>query len=70
MDMVHSVYLAQWLVEECAIQVNAFVAAPEYAARQPEVEDLALLQVAFQSSYALINMAWGQGVGGGRHQRE
>ena len=64
MDMVHSVYLTQWLVEERATQINAFVTAPEYAARQPEVEDLALLQVAFQRSYALINMAWGQGVGG------
>ena len=64
MDMIHAVYLAQWLADDRANQVNAFVAAPEYSARLPEVEDLALLQVAFPHCYALINIAWGQGVGG------
>jgi len=64
MDMIHAVYLAEWLAGEPASQVNAFVDAPTYAHRAPVVEDLALLQVAFPSSYALINMAWGQGVGG------
>lgn len=64
MDMIHAVYLTEWLAGKQAIQVNAFVDAPEYAHRQPVVEDLALLQIAFPSSYALINMAWGQGVGG------
>jgi predicted dehydrogenase len=64
MDMIHAVYLTEWLAGERAQQVNAFVSAPTYADRQPVVEDLALLQVAFPSSYALINMAWGQGVGG------
>jgi len=64
MDMIHAVYLAEWLAGEEAIQVNAFVDAPTYAHREPVIEDLALLQVAFPSSYALINMGWGQGVGG------
>ncbi len=64
MDMIHAVYLTEWLAGEEAIQVNAFVDAPTYAHRKPVVEDLALLQVAFPSCYALINMAWGQGVGG------
>ncbi|MDQ7027128.1 MAG: Gfo/Idh/MocA family oxidoreductase [Anaerolineae bacterium] len=64
MDMIHAVYLVEWLAGEQAIQVNAFVDAPTYASRKPVVEDLALLQIAFPSSYALINMAWGQGVGG------
>ncbi|MCY3936174.1 MAG: Gfo/Idh/MocA family oxidoreductase [Chloroflexi bacterium] len=64
MDMIHAVYLAQWLADDRANQVNAFVAAPEYSARLPEVEDLALLQVSFPHCYALINIAWGQGVGG------
>lgn len=64
MDMIHAVYLTEWLAGEKAMQVNAFVDAPTYAHRKPVVEDLALLQVAFPSSYALINMAWGQGVGG------
>lgn len=64
MDMIHAVYLTEWLAGEQAIQVNAFADAPTYKARHPEVEDLILLQVAFPSSYALINMGWGQGVGG------
>jgi len=64
MDMIHAVYLSEWLVGEHATQVNAFVDAPTYAHRKPVVEDLALLQVAFPSCYALINMGWGQGVGG------
>lgn len=64
MDMIHALYLAEWLAGAPAQQVNAFVDAPTYADRAPVVEDLALLQVAFPSCYALINMAWGQGVGG------
>ncbi len=64
MDMIHAVYLTEWLAGEQAVQVNAFVDAPTYAQRSPVVEDQALLQVAFPSSYAVINMAWGQGVGG------
>ncbi len=64
MDMLHAVYLAEWLVGEEAQQVMAFVDAPEYAHRQPVVEDLALLQIAFPSAYAAIHMAWGEGVGG------
>ncbi len=64
MDMIHAVYLAEWLVGEAAQQVMAFVDAPEYAHRQPVIEDLALLQIAFPSAYAVIHMAWGEGVGG------
>ena len=64
MDMIHAVYLAEWLAGEAAQQVMAFVDAPEYAHRQPVIEDLALLQIAFPSSYAVIHMAWGEGVGG------
>ena len=63
-DMIHAVYLAEWLAGEQAVQVNAFVDAPTYAQRKPVVEDLALLQIAFPSCYALINMGWGEGVGG------
>ena len=64
MDMIHAAYLAEWLAGEEARQVMAFVDAPEYAHRQPEIEDLALLQIAFPSAYAVIHMAWGEGVGG------
>ncbi len=64
MDMIHAVYLAEWLAGEPAQQVMAFVDAPEYAQRQPMIEDLALAQIAFPNSYAVIHMAWGEGVGG------
>ncbi|MCY4145368.1 MAG: Gfo/Idh/MocA family oxidoreductase [Chloroflexi bacterium] len=64
MDMIHAVYLAEWLVGAPAQQVMAFIDAPEYAARQPVVEDLALLQIAFPRAYAAIQMGWGEGVGG------
>ena len=64
MDMIHAAYLAEWLIDEEAQQVMAFVDAPEYAHRQPVIEDLALLQSAFPSAYAVIHMAWGEGVGG------
>ncbi|MCY4063113.1 MAG: Gfo/Idh/MocA family oxidoreductase [Chloroflexi bacterium] len=64
MDMIHAAYLAEWLAGEEAQQVMAFVDALEYAHRQPEIEDLALLQIAFPQSYAAIHMAWGEGVGG------
>lgn len=64
MDMIHAVYLAEWLIGEHAQQVMAFVDALEYAQRQPVIEDLALLQIAFPGAYAVIHMAWGEGVGG------
>jgi predicted dehydrogenase len=64
MDMIHAVYLTEWLFGAPAQQVMAFVDAPTYAARQPVVEDLALLQIAFPTGYATIHMGWGQGVGG------
>lgn len=64
MDMIHAVYLAEWLMGQHAIQVMAFVDAPTYAHRNPVLEDLALLQIAFPKGYAIIHMGWGQGVGG------
>ena len=64
MDMIHAVYLAEWLAGAPAQQVMAFVDALEYKERQPVIEDLALLQIAFPESYAAIHMGWGEGVGG------
>ena len=64
MDMIHAVYLTEWLFGGYAEQVMAFVDAPTYAERGPEVEDLALLQIAFPTGYATIHMGWGEGVGG------
>lgn len=64
MDMIHALYLAEWLFGAPAEQVMAFVDAPTYAQRQPQIEDLALVQIAFPTGYAAVHMAWGQGVGG------
>jgi len=64
MDMIHAVYLCEWLFGDQPQQVMAFVDAPTYAARGPVIEDLALVQIAFPSGYATIHMGWGQGVGG------
>ena len=64
MDMIHAVYLSEWLMGSQAKQVMAFVDAPEYAHRNPVIEDLALLQIAFPTGYASIHMGWGEGVGG------
>lgn len=63
-DMIHAVYLAEWLFGVPAQQVMAFVDAPTYSQGEPVVEDLALLQIAFPKGYATIHMGWGQGVGG------
>lgn len=64
MDMIHAVYLTEWLMGQTAQQVMAFVDAPEYAHRKPIIEDLALVQIAFPKGYATIHMGWGEGVGG------
>ncbi len=63
-DMIHAVYLAEWFYNAPAEQVMAFVDAPTYAARKPQVEDLALAQVAYPGGYAALHHGWGQGVGG------
>ena len=64
MDMIHAVYLAEWFYGAPAEQVMAFVDAPTYVARDPEVEDLALVQIAFPDGYAALHHGWGAGVGG------
>ncbi len=64
MDMIHAVYLSEWLMGAQAEQVMAFVDAPEYAHRDPVIEDLALLQIAFATGYVSIHMGWGEGTGG------
>ncbi len=64
MDMIHAVYLAEWLFGGPAEQVMAFVDAPTYGERGALVEDLALVQIAYPTGYAAVHMGWGQGVGG------
>lgn len=63
-DMIHAVYLAEWLFDAPAQQVMAFVDAPRYREHNPVVEDLALVQIAFPTGYAVIHMGWGEGTGG------
>ncbi len=62
MDMIHSIYLAEYLVDEPIRAVSALVDNLGY----PEgvVEDLALLQLQFSEAYATIQMGWGVGPGG------
>lgn len=64
MDMIHAVYLAEWFHGAPAEQVMAFVDAPTYAHRDPQVEDLSLTQVAYPGGYAALHHGWGAGVGG------
>jgi predicted dehydrogenase len=64
MDMIHAVYLCEWLFGQQPQQVMAFVDAPTYTARNPVIEDLALVQIAYPKGYGTIHIGWGQGVGG------
>ncbi len=64
MDMIHAVYLMEWMHGAPAQQVMAFVDALEYRDRKPDIEDLALVQFAFPKGYGAIHMGWGQGAGG------
>ena len=69
MDMIHAVYLAEWLAGAEAQQVVAFVDALEYRSRQPEIEDLALLQIAFPKRLRGYTHGLGRGRRRRRHQR-
>ena len=60
MDMVHAVYLAQWLMDEPIRSVSAALGRRESGS----VEDLALCRFEFESGFGLVNMAWGHGPGG------
>lgn len=60
MDMVHAVYLSQWLMGEPIRAVNAALGQRQSGT----VEDLALCRFEFESGFAMVNMAWGYGPGG------
>ncbi len=62
MDMIHALYLAEYLIGHPARSVMAAVDNQGYP--EGQVEDLALLTLAFDGSYAQIQMAWGVGPGG------
>ena len=62
MDMIHAVYLAEFLVGSPFQAVSAIV---DNLNRDGDVvEDLALVQLYFAGGYASINMSWGHGPGG------
>lgn len=62
MDMIHAVYLAEFLLEGKIRAVNAVVDNLDHAGDQ--VEDFAIVNYHFESGYATINMWWGNGPGG------
>jgi predicted dehydrogenase len=62
MDMIHALYLAEYLVGEEMQAVSAVIDNLGYTDGQ--VEDLALLHLYFRRSYGSVNMAWADGPGG------
>ncbi|MGB1287948.1 MAG: Gfo/Idh/MocA family oxidoreductase, partial [Aggregatilineales bacterium] len=64
MDMIHLMYLVEWIMGAPAQQVMAFVDAPVYQQRAPQIEDTGLFQMAFPTGYAQVNLGWGEGAGG------
>nr|MBA3415245.1 Gfo/Idh/MocA family oxidoreductase [Chloroflexia bacterium] len=62
MDMLHAVYLANWFLGADPVAVSAFV--DRRRDDGGDVEDWALVRLAYPSGQALLNMAWGVGPGG------
>jgi len=62
MDMLHAVYLANWLVGAEPRAVSATV--DQRLPGGGDVEDYALVRYDYPHAHALINMAWGAGPGG------
>ena len=62
MDMVHTVYVAEFLFDAPVRAVSAVVDNLDHPGEG--VEDFCLAHLAFDSGYATINMWWGGGAGG------
>jgi predicted dehydrogenase len=62
MDMVHAVYVAEYLFGGPARTALAVVDNLDHPGEA--VEDFTLVQYGFDQGYASVNMWWGQGVGG------
>ena len=62
MDMIHAIYLSEYLVGAEIRAVSAVVDNFSYPGGA--VEDLALVHLYFDKAYATINMGWGSGPGG------
>lgn len=62
MDMVHTVYVAEFLFEAPVRAVSAVVDNLDHPGEG--VEDFSLVNLTFDQGYATINMWWGGGTGG------
>jgi predicted dehydrogenase len=62
MDMIHAVYVAEFLVAEPVRAVSAIVDNLDHSGEA--VEDFTLVTYHFDSGYATVNMGWGEGPGG------
>lgn len=62
MDMIHAIYLSEFLAGAEIRAVSAVVDNLAYPGGS--VEDLALVQLHFDQAYATIHMGWGSGPGG------
>lgn len=62
MDMIHAVYLVEWLFGGTITRASAMTDNLLYPGES--VEDTALVQFALPRGYVLVNMGWGVGPGG------
>ena len=62
MDMLHVVYLANWMMGGAPVAVSAWV--DKRLEGDGDVEDIALVRYRYPTGQALVNMAWGVGPGG------
>ena len=62
MDMIHAIYLAEFLAGDDVRAVGAIVDNLGYP--DGAVEDIALVQLHFENAYVSIHMGWGSGPGG------
>jgi predicted dehydrogenase len=62
MDMIHTVYVAEFLFDAQVRSVSAVVDNLDHPGEG--VEDFSLVNFAFDGGYATINMWWGSGTGG------
>ena len=62
MDMVHTVYLAEYFFDAAIRTVSAVVDNLDHP--EDAVEDFTLVNYGFDDGYATVNMWWGEGTGG------
>jgi predicted dehydrogenase len=62
MDMLHVMYVAEYFFQQPLRAVSAVIDNLDHAG--DAVEDFCLIHLHFDSGYATINLAWGEGMGG------